>query len=220
MRRLLALVFTCVGSSQDGIFATLSLAFKFCLLLTLPLLLVGAAQVNVDTDSEVMLCVLEVQDTALTVANSPGLSCNGADASFGEIIDAAGVGSAAAGIKNFYVPANRRLVIDSIGVVVTAALAATEDCGIALQFDTTTAGAGSTATTINTGPGLAEPDCTVGSTIVDTVGESCTVNNFTTVIPGGGWWRVIWTDADAGGANTCTNWQGGTVWVRGRFSSQ
>lgn len=175
----------------------------------LPLLLLGASQINVD-ESEVLVCVLELQDAAVT-AGTTGLACNGA---------VPGSVDTAVTTRNFYVPANRRLSIDSYGVVLTGALAATEDCAFELTVDTTTAGAGSVISTLSTGPGLAETECTAGTITLNAVGESCTINNFTTTIPGGGWWSLRVVDADGGGANTCTNWQGGTVWVRGRFSSQ
>lgn len=122
---------------------------------------------------------------------------------------------------NFFVPATMRLVIAEWGVLVTSALVATEDCNLVLQTDTTTAGAGSTVSTLTTGPGATEAECVGGGTpTLDTVGESCTITNLSVNIPGGGFWRVRWDDNDGGGANTCTAWTGGTVWVRGRLLPQ
>lgn len=182
------------------------------LLLLWPGLALAGAQVNPDSDSTAFFCEFAISDAAVAAGTDAG-SCDLPGVTTGLLA----VTSAAA---NWFVPTNRRLLIREYGVLVTAALAATEDCNLVLQTDTTTGGAGSTVSTLTTGPGATETECSTGSNIVDAVGESCVVNNFTSVVPGGGFWRIRWDDNDGGGANTCTNWQGGTIWIRGNLVPQ
>ena len=185
--------------------------------LALPLLLLGATQINSDLDITPFFCEFSVHEAAAGIA--PGTD-NGSCYTPGVT---PGLLNTVAGGANWYVPANQRLVLREFGVVLnTSALVATEDCNLVLQADTTTAGAGSTISTLTTGPGgTMEAECSPALvSVLDAIGESCTINNFSTVIPGGGFWRVRWDDNDGGGANTCTAWDGGTVWVRGFLSPQ
>ena len=183
---------------------------RWPLLLGLPLLM-GATQINVDLDTTPFYCEFRVSEGAVGVAQGVD---NASCITPGATVTSLGLLSTVAGGANFFVPANQRLVLREWGVlVVNSALVATEDCNLLLQTDTTTAGAGSTVSTITTGPtAAAEAECVGGALVVDAIGESCTVNNFTAVIPGGGFWRVRW---DTSGAGTCTAWDGGMVWVRG-----
>lgn len=180
-------------------------------LLLWPCVAFAGSQINVDL-SESYLCTMLVTDGA--VGASDGTSCNG--------FNSGGLLSTAASnlVRNANIPANRRLVIDSWGVVVLAALIAAEDCNLELITDNTPTGGGSVVSTLTTGPGATETECTIGSLIVDAANESCMIQNFTTTIGGGGYWRIEWEDNDGGGANTCTNWQAGTVFVRGRLVPQ
>lgn len=184
--------------------------FLFAAICLLPGVSWAGAQVNVDDDKS-YFCEMQVTDAAVGAAD--GTSCNGVAS--GGLLQTAASGIA----RNANVPADRRLVIDSWGALVLATLAATEDCNLVLMTDTTPTGAGAAASTLTTGPGATETECTTGSNIVDAVGESCVINT-QVAVPGGGFWRVEWQDNDGGGANTCTNWQSGVVWVRGRLLPQ
>lgn len=190
----------------------------------LPLLLIGASQINSDVDTTPYYCEFRVDEGAAGVTpGTDSASCTTLGVTPGLLATTAENGK-------FYVPPNQRLTIREWGTMVVGgtALVATEDCNLVLIFDTTPAGAGSIASTLTTGPGATETECTAGSTIVDAIGESCVINNFTTMIPGGGYWRICWGDNDngagcaaaGGGANTCTAWNGGMVWVRGLLSPQ
>lgn len=181
-------------------------------------LLAGAAfagtQVNVDLDTTPFLCEFAIAEGAAGITpGTDNASCTTPGVTPGLLATAAAGG-------NWYVPADKRLQITEFGVLVTSALVATEDCNLVLMTDTTTAGGGSAVSTLTTGPGATESECTTGANIVDAVGESCVINNFTAVIPGGGFWRIRWDDNDGGGGNTCTAWTGGTVWVRGLLLPQ
>lgn len=190
------------------------------LVLFVPISALAGNQINVDLDTTPFYCQFAIAEGVGGIA--PGTD----NASCTQVVPSATAGvssgllNTGAGGGNMYVPANKRLVITEWGVLVTSALVATEDCNLVLQTDTTTAGAGATVSTLTTGPGATETECTTGANIVDAVGESCVINNFTAVIPGGGFWRVRWDDNDGGGANTCTAWTGGTVWVRGLLQPQ
>lgn len=184
-------------------------------LLLVPLLLLGGGQINVDLDTTPFFCEFRIEEgPAGVAAGTDNGSCTvPATPTLLATTTAGG---------NFYVPANQRLILREWGVLIEgSALVATEDCNLVLMSDTTTAGAGAVVSTLTTGPGATEAECTIQPAFaVDAIGESCTINNFTNVIPGGGFWRIRWDDNDGGGANTCTAWNGGMIWVRGLLQPQ
>lgn len=183
------------------------------LLLALPLLLLGGTQVNVDP-AQLYYCTVQIVDAA--VAADAGVGTAGDGFTCNETVAGGLANTIASGTqRNTYVPSANRLIIDQWGVTVIAALGAAEDCALALITDNTTAGAGAVASTLTTGA-TAETECTTGSNAVDAVGESCAINTSIPIL-GGGWWSIRFQDADAGGALTCTVWNGGQVWVIGRL---
>lgn len=182
-------------------------------LVALGLLCLGATQINVDRD-ENYFCTVLISDAAVSggAGTQEGVSCNGFSTGVNLLADS-GL------LDNFNVPTDRRLQIEAWGFVVISALGATENCDIRLMTDTSPTGAGSILDTMSVGPGQTETGCQAGSLTIDAANEACTLV-VNTSVPPGGLWRFSWDDPDDGGALVCSAFQGGTIWLRGRYIPQ
>lgn len=118
---------------------------------------------------------------------------------------------------NYNIAHNRDLIIEDWGVIILNTLGASSECNLELTTGATPTAAGTIVSTLTTGVEATEAECTEGAAFtVNATNEMCTISGVNTTVAGGGFWRVGWTD-NGGGANVCTAWVLGTIWVRGHF---